>query len=165
MNLLAKRNRVGKRWRQVFFVALSAILPTLCVGIAAYSFQVKAGVNQGFLGTWRATHQGKNFMVITLNEVQGKTAGSFRMMDTHFDLEGTGQLDDISGELSEPMKLKNLKGDGKVIFFDLIEGDDPDPVHWRMELTAQGKATLRWIQLPKGFKFEPISLTKDASAR
>jgi hypothetical protein len=43
---------------------------------------------------------------------------------------------DISGELSEPMNLTNMRSDGKAMFFDFLEEGDTDPVHWRMELTA-----------------------------
>jgi beta-lactamase regulating signal transducer with metallopeptidase domain len=163
MSLLAKKNRIGKRWGRFFLVGVATILAVVCAGISGYSFQVSTATDQTFFGTWRAEYHGKNFMVISLREEKGKMSGSIRMMNTRINLEGEGEVYDISGELSEPMNLTNMRSDGKAMFFDFLEEGDTDPVHWRMELTAPGKASVHWIELPQGLKFKPIPLARDAA--
>jgi hypothetical protein len=82
MSLLAKKNRIGKRWGRFFLVGVATILPVVCAGISGYSFQVSTATNQTLFGTWRAEYHGKNFMVISLREEKGKMSGSIRMMNT-----------------------------------------------------------------------------------
>jgi beta-lactamase regulating signal transducer with metallopeptidase domain len=163
MSLLAIKNGIGKRWGQLVLGAVAAIFVVACFGISAYTLQVSAATTETYSGRWLAEYQGKNFLVISLNEEKENLSGSIRMMNTQINLEGDGEVYQISGKLSEPTNLTKIRPDGKAIRFDFLEEGDTEPVHWRMELTSPNDATLTWIELPKGLRFKPIRLTRDTA--
>jgi len=142
-------------------VILAAFLPSR----SAVAQPGRSAKKETFEGIWRAGFHGKNFMVLTLRLENGTFSGSVRMMDVHFDLEGTGEIDQVTGELSEAMKLTNIRAEDKRLLFDFQEEGDPDAVHWRMERTGPGKALLQWIDSPKGLTAQPIALVRDAGNR
>jgi len=163
MSQFTKRDRTGGSRDHGLIVVALIILAGACSampGDAVYSSPV---TNREFEGTWRAEYQGKSFMILALSQEKGKLSGTVRMMDMHINLEGGGEIDDVSGELSDPKKLTNLRLDGKALFFDMTEEGDTDAVHWRMELISPGKASLQWVELPKGLKAQPIPLVKDVA--
>ena len=161
MRLLAKKSRIGKRGTRFFLVGVATILATVSVAISGYSLQISQATNQAFVGTWRADYQGKNFMVFNFVEENGKLSGSLKSMETHIHLEGQGEVYEVSGKLSDPMKLTKIRIEGRSVFFDFIEDEDPEPSHFRMDLEGPAKANLQWLELPQGLKLKPISFSKD----
>lgn len=161
MRLLATKKRIGKRGARFFLVGVAMTLAVVCMAISGYSLQVSQAKNQAFVGTWRAEYQGKNFMVFNFAEESGKLSGSLKSMQTRIDLEGKGEIYEVSGELSESMKLLNLRIEGRSVFFDFIEDGDPEPSHFRMDLTGPAKANVQWVELPKGLKCQPIPVARD----
>lgn len=95
-------------------------------------------------------------------KAKGQTRGTVQMMNTQIDLEGGGEVYQVSGNLSEPMDLSDIRFDGKAMLFQFLEEGDTEPVHWRMELNSPEKASLYWVELPQGLKFRPIRLARDA---
>lgn len=165
MSLLAKKKQIGEKVGRIVLGAVGAVFAVVCLGMSGFALQVNAASSEAYAGTWRAEYQGKNFLVINLEEDKGNLAGTIRTMNVQIDLEGSGEVYSVSGELSEPMKLTKIHSDGKAMFFEYLEEGDTDPVHWRMELTTPGKASLDWMELPKGLKLKTIGLTKDAGNR
>ena len=162
MSLLAKKKQIGEKVGRIVLGAVGAVFAVVCLGMSGFALQVNAASSEAYAGTWRAEYQGKNFLVINLEDDKSNLAGTIRTMNVQIDLEGSGEVYSVSGELSEPMKLTNVHSDGQALFFEYLEEGDTDPVHWRMELTTPGKARLDWVELPKGLKLKPIGLTKDA---
>ena len=162
MSLLARKKQIGEKVGRIVLGAVGVVFAVVCLGMAGFALQVNAASSEAYAGTWRAEYQGKKFLVINLEDDKGNLAGTIRTMNVQIDLEGSGEVYSVSGKLSEPMKLTNVHSDGKAIFFDYLEEGDTDPVHWRMELMTPGKASLDWVELPKGLKLKPIGLTKDA---
>lgn len=162
MSLLARKKQIGEKVGRIVLGAVGAVFAVVCLGMSGFALQVNAASSGAYAGTWRAEYQGKNFLVINLEDDKGNLAGTIRTMNVQIDLEGSGEVYSVSGELSEPMKLTNVHCDGKAMFFEYLEEGDTDPVHWRMELTTPGKASLDWVELPKGLKLKSIGLAKDA---
>lgn len=161
MSLLARKKQIGETVGRIVLGAVGAVFAVVCLGVSGFALQVNAASSEAYAGTWRAEYQGKNFLVINLEDDKGNLAGTIRTMNVQIDLEGSGEVYSVSGELSGPMKLTNVHSDGKAMFFEYLEEGDTDSVHWRMELTTTGKANLDWVELPKGLKLKPIGLTKD----
>ena len=162
MSLLARKKQIGEKVGRIVLGAVGAVFAVVCLGMSGFALQVNAASSEAYAGTWGAEYQGKNFLVINLENDKGNLAGTIRTMNVQIDLEGSGEVYSVSGELSEPMKLTNVHRDGKAMFFEYLEEGDTDPVHWRMELTTPGKASLDWVELPKGLKLKSIGLAKDA---
>lgn len=162
MSLLARKKQTGEKVARIVLGAVGAVFAIVCLGMSGFALQLNAGSSEAYTGTWTAEYQGKNFLVINVEDDKGNLAGTIRTMNVQIDLEGSGEVYSVSGELSEPMKLTNFHSDGKAMFFDYQEEGDTDLVHWRMELTMPGKASLDWVELPKGLKLKPIALAKDA---
>jgi hypothetical protein len=158
------KNRINKTCGQLVLGAVAALFVVVCVGMSAYTVQASAATSETYSGRWRAEYQGKNFLVISMNEEKGDLSGLIRMMDTQIDLEGDGEVYQVRGKLSEPTSLTKIRPDGKAILFDFLEEDDTQPVHWRMEQISPNDASLTWIELPEGIKFKPIRLTRDAAS-
>jgi len=159
---MARKKQIGEKVGRIVLGAVGAVFAVVCLGMSGFALQVNAASSEAYAGTWRVEYQGKNFLVINLEDDKGNLAGTIRTMNVQIDLEGSGEVYSVSGELSEPMKLTNVHSDGKAMFFEYLEEGDTDPVHWRMELMTPGKASLDWVELPKGLKLKPIGLAKDA---
>jgi beta-lactamase regulating signal transducer with metallopeptidase domain len=162
MSLLARKKQIGEKVGRVVLGGVGAVFALVCLGMSGFALQVNAASLEAYAGTWRAEYQGKNFLVIHLADDKGNLRGTIRTMNVQIDLQGSGDVYSVSGDLSEPMKLKNVHTDGKATFFEYLEEGDKDPVHWRMELTTPGKANLDWVELPKGLKLKSIGLARDA---
>jgi len=162
MSLMARKKQIGEKVGRIVLGAVGAVFAVVCLGMSGFALQVNAASSEAYAGTWRVEYQGKNFLVINLEDDKGNLAGTIRTMNVQIDLEGSGEVYSVSGELFQPMKLTNVHSDGKAMFFEYLEEGDTDPVHWRMELMTPGKASLDWVELPKGLKLKPIGLAKDA---
>lgn len=161
-SLLARKRLVGERVGRIVLGAVGAVFAVVCLGMSGFALQVNAATSAAYPGTWRGDYKGKNFIVIRLSEDKGKFGGTVQMMNTQIDLEGDGEVYHVSGNLSEPMNLSDIRFDGKALQFQFLEEGDTDPVHWRMEMISPEKASLFWMELPQGLKFKPIGLAKDA---
>lgn len=51
----------------------------------------------------------QNFIVIRLNEEKGHITGTVQMMNTQVNLEGGGEVYHVSGKLSDPMNLSEIR--------------------------------------------------------
>ncbi len=164
MNLLARKKQIGESLGRIVLGLVGAILAVVCLGMSGFALQVSAVTSQAYSGTWRGDYRGQNFIVIRLNEAKGQIRGAVQMMDTQFDLQGGGEVYQVSGHLSEPVNLTDMRFDGKALLFQFLEEGDTEPSHWRMELNSPEKASLSWVELPEGLKFKPIRLAKDAGS-
>jgi beta-lactamase regulating signal transducer with metallopeptidase domain len=162
MSLLARKKQIGERVGRIVLGAVGAVFAVVCLGMSGFALQVNAATSAAYSGTWRGDYRGQNFIVIRLNEEKGPISGTVQMMNTQIDLEGGGEVYQVSGNLSQPMNLSDIRFDGKALLFQFLEEGDTEPVHWRMELTSPEKASLFWVELPQGLKFKPIGLAKDA---
>jgi hypothetical protein len=129
MSLLARKKQVGVRVGRIVLGAVGAVFAVVCLGMSGFVLQVNAATSAAYSGTWRGDYQGKNFIVIRLNEDKGKFGGSVQMMNTQIDLEGDGEVYHVSGNLSEPMNLSDFRFDGKALLFQFLEEGDTEPVH------------------------------------
>jgi hypothetical protein len=129
MSLLARKKQVGVRVGRIVLGAVGAVFAVVCLGMSGFVLQVNAATSAAYSGTWRGDYQGKNFIVIRLNEDEGKFGGSVQMMNTQIDLEGDGEVYHVSGNLSEPMNLSDFRFDGKALLFQFLEEGDTEPVH------------------------------------
>lgn len=162
MSLLARKKQIGERVGRLVLGVVGAVFAVVCLGMSGFTLQVNAATSHGYLGTWRGYYQGQNFIVIRLNEEKSHITGTVRMMDTLANLEAGGEVYHVSGKLSDPMNLSDIRFDGKALVFQFLEDGDTEPVHWRMELTSPEKASLNWVELPAGLKFKPIGVAKDS---
>ena len=161
MSLLARKKQIGQSVGRIVLGVVGAVFAAVCLGMSGFALQVSAATSEAYSGTWRGDYKGQNFIVVRLNEGKGQIRGTVQMMDTLIDLPGSGEVYQVSGNLSEPMNLSDLRFDGKAMQFQFLEEGDTEPVHWRMELNSKEKASLYWVELPQGLNFRPISLTRD----
>jgi beta-lactamase regulating signal transducer with metallopeptidase domain len=162
MSLLARKKQIGESVGRIVLGVVGAVFAAVCLGMSGFALQVSAATSQAYSGTWRGDYKGQNFIVIRLNEVKGQIHGAVQMRNTQIDLEGGGEVYQVSGNLSEPMNLSDIRFDGKALLFQFLEEGDTEPVHWRMELNSPEMASLYWVELPQDLKFKPIRLAKDA---
>ena len=162
MSLLARKNRIGETVGRILLGLVATVFAAVCLGISGFALQVNAATSDAYLGTWRADYQGQNFILIQLNEEKGQVAGTVQMRNTQIDLEGSGEVYHVSGNLSDPMNLTDIRFEGNALLFQFLEEGDTDAVHWRMELNSPEKASLYWVELPNGLNFKPIALAKDS---
>lgn len=161
MSLLARKKQIGESVGRIVLGVVGTVFAAVCLGMSGFALQVSAATSEAYSGTWRGDYKGQNFIVIRLNEGKGQTRGTVQMMNTQIDLEGGGEVYQVSGNLSEPMDLSDIRFDGKALLFQFLEEGDTEPVHWRMELNSPEKASLYWVELPQGLKFRPIRLARD----
>ena len=164
MSLLATKKQIGRSVGRIVLGVVGAVFAVVCLGMSGFALQVNAATSEAYSGTWRGDYKGQNFIVIRLNEVKGQMGGAVQMMNTQIDLEGGGEVYQVSGNLSEPMNLTDIRFDGKALLFQFLEDGDTEPSHWRMELSSPERASLYWVELPQGLKFKPIGLAKDAGS-
>lgn len=157
MALLRKMNRLEKARNPRFAVVASLLFATACLAISAHAGRLP---KQKFEGTWKAVHDGKVFIVVRLHRDKDHLSGTVQLAGFQLDLEGTGELLAITDEqLDSPIDLRDLKLDGKILYFHFVDNDGDDD-KWQMELTGTDKASLLWIELPKDLKAKPIPLVK-----
>jgi hypothetical protein len=161
-NLLARKNRIGETVGRIVLGLVGTVFATVCLGMSGFALQVNAATSDAYLGTWRANYQGQNFIVVRLNEEKGQVAGTVQMRNTQIDLQGDGEVFNVSGNLSDPMNLTDIRFEGNALLFQFLEEGNSDPVHWRMELNSPEKASLYWVELPNGLKFKPLVVAKDS---
>ncbi len=162
MRLLARKKQIGESLGRIVLGLVGAVFAVVCLGMSGFTLQVSAATSQAYSGTWRGDYKGQNFIVIRLNEVKDQIRGAVQMMDTQIDLQGGGEVYQVSGNLSAPVNLTDMRFDGKALLFQFQEEGDMEPSHWRMELNSPETASLYWVELPQGMKFKPIKLAKNA---
>jgi hypothetical protein len=158
--LSGRMNRLEKAGNPRLALVASLLFATACLAISAHAVQVGRFSNQEYEGTWKAVHDGRVFIVLRLHRDKDHLSGTVQLAGFQLDLEGTGELLTVTDDqLDTPIDLRDLKSDGKMLDFHFVDNDGDDD-KWQMELTGPDKASLLWIELPKGLKAKPIPLVK-----
>jgi hypothetical protein len=138
----------------------SAVLGTCFVGFAV-SQQGPNTYPQQFVGIWRAQYQGRDFLLLNLHEEAVQLAGTIRRAEVHIDLAGSGDVDNVRGDLNEPVRLRQVGIKGQDLFFVLTEPGG-QTTQWRMEVTSPGRANLQLLTLPQGQHANPIAIVRES---
>ncbi len=168
MNMLAKPNRIGRKWGVVLAVVASSLLTVTSVGISAFSFQVAQPTNASgdvkqFVGTWTAVHEGTPFLILDLHLQKGTLGGGIRVCSFNLDMKGGSEAITITDKtLIESLPIRNLEISGKSLSFDWKDPDG-DEDHLKLEVTGTDAGRLHWVGLPDGLKVAPIPVTREAA--
>jgi hypothetical protein len=113
-----------------------------------------------FVGTWKASFQGKTFTVLTLTLENDKLAGTLSTGEV--DLADDGEVSNVNQEVGEARTIFDIKLDGQILSFKDKDGDDVNSLE--MKLTGENRAELRFLlpdQLPQGMPVpKPFRLTR-----
>lgn len=137
-----------------------ALLCALLAG-SARSQQGPAAYPQQFAGIWKAQYQGRNFLVLDLHEEAVQLAGTIRTAGPHIDFTASGEVEKVTGDLAEPIRLKDVAIRGKYLFFVATEGSG-ETSRWRMEVTSPGHANLQLLDAPAGQHANPIAVVRES---
>ena len=168
MNLLATRNRIGRKWGIALGAVASSLLMGASMGISAFSLQVAqpgkaSGDLQKFVGIWTATHEGTRFLVLELHVEKNKLAGGIKTCSFNMDMQGgTEDITITNKTLTESFPIRNAAISGNSLSFDWKDPDG-DEDHLKLEVTGADTGRLHWVGLPDGLKVAPIPITKDGA--
>src|SRR5215472_3268576 len=98
MSLLARKKQIGEKVGRIVLGAVGAVFAVVCLGMSGFALQVNAASSEAYAGIWRAEYQGKNFLVINLQDDKGNLGGTVRTMKVQIDLQGSGEVYHVSGE-------------------------------------------------------------------
>ena len=168
MNLLAARNRIGRKSGIALGAVASSLLMGASMGISAFSLQVAqpgkaSGDLQKFVGIWTATHEGTRFLVLELHVEKSKLAGGIKTCSFNMDMQGgTEDITITNKTLTESFPIRNAAISGNSLSFDWKDPDG-DEDHLKLEITGADTGRLHWVGLPDGLKVAPIPVTKDGA--
>jgi hypothetical protein len=113
-----------------------------------------------FVGTWKASFEGKTFTVLALKIVDGKLAGT--LASGEVDLSDDGEVSHVNREAGEPRDIFDVELAGQILSFKEKDGDDVNSLE--MKLTGANNAELKYIlpdPLPEGMPMpKPFRLTR-----
>jgi len=81
MSLLARKKQISEKVGRIVLGAVGAVFAVVCLGMSGFALQVNAASSEAYAGTWSAEYQGKNFLVINLEDDKGNLAGTIRTMN------------------------------------------------------------------------------------
>lgn len=114
-----------------------------------------------FVGTWKASLEGKTFAVVTLKLENDNLSGTIRTGEV--DLADDGEVSKVNQEAGKPRVLLEIKLTGQTLAFKDKDGDDLNSLE--MKLTGTDRAELKFIlpdPLPEGMPMpKPFRLTRD----
>jgi len=129
----------------LFFTLFAA----LCIPVAAQ----EPDAQQTFAGVWEATFKGDVFMILKL-EAGDKISGT--LSGGQLSVDHNGEIIEASGGGKE-LPISNARIEGTKLSFDWKDSDD-ETVKLETTVTENGKAQLRFMDLPEGHKMKPIAL-------
>lgn len=147
MTVLAKANRIGKRWSRASALSASALLTGACLGISGFSIQVNQSLKldadlQPFVGTWEAKFKGKTFQTIKLEKNHGSLSGTVSHADISVDPK-SGELTDVSVRDGNDAIVEATLKNGILL---ITEADD---IQFEMKVTATDEAQLQIVIPPE----------------
>lgn len=109
-----------------------------------------------FSGKWLATFKGMTICTLEIEEPGGKIAGVSAACRISVDQNGDLIEAEAPDANQDPQPFLNPKVSGSILTYELIE-DDGERMKFEFKLTGDGKAELRFVNVPvaiKSIRFE-----------
>jgi hypothetical protein len=114
--------------------------------------------NKQFVGTWQAQFQGKSFLTIKLDELNGKLTGTISRVQVQ--LDQNGELTSAQSQDGDDT-ISDTNVSGKVLHFTSRDANGQDATQYEMELSTAGESELIFVGQPSGTQVpKPWKLTK-----
>lgn len=103
--------------------------------------------NQAFSGAWQAQFQGKTFVTIKLEDLNGKLTGA--ITHSQIQLDNQGELTSAEPQDGEDA-FTDIKVSDKTLLLTSKGANGLDTTQYQMELNGTDQAELRFVGLPSG---------------
>jgi hypothetical protein len=157
-----------KRLKNNLAFSLSMCLIVLAVQNAAVSGQEAKPAAAGperYAGTWKGEYKGQTFAILKLKMDGQKLVGTIGFSQITIDKDG--EIQKVSGEVSDQTAIYDLKPNGDVLLFKLKYDDDVDELE--LKLKNDKEAELRFVNAPAGSDAlkapKPLQLKKETEKR